>query len=76
MFGGLFFVPYFLKKESPHRNSEGFVAPKGIKPLSQAPETCILFIELRSQFPFRQKCGFLSDYSATFCAMFRSHDSK
>ena len=25
------------------------VAPKGIKPLSQAPETCILFIELRSQ---------------------------
>lgn len=25
------------------------VAPKGIKPLSQAPETCILFVELRSQ---------------------------
>ena len=26
-----------------------FVAPKGIKPLSQVPETCILFVELRSQ---------------------------
>lgn len=25
------------------------VAPKGIKPLSQVPETCILFVELRSQ---------------------------
>ena len=24
-------------------------APKGIKPLSQVPETCILFVELRSR---------------------------
>ena len=27
----------------------GLVAPKGIKPLSQVPETCILFVELRSR---------------------------
>ena len=41
-------MPFSFQKKAP-ANAEAFVAPKGIKPLSQAPETCILFIELRSQ---------------------------
>ena len=43
----LFPIVSLIKK--PQRTLRLLVAPKGIKPLSQAPETCILFVELRSQ---------------------------